>query len=458
MSALLAGLPVPADIRANVLSYAVGVSIDDPRDDPMFDPDETDSDAIVEGLGWKSEYDNTLKVTARILLGDAEIGTARLTVVDREAAGPSFYQTCDAESAALEMVSKAFFAPDGRTPRSAPVKALGDEVRRGGFCYLDEFLVDGGATDPTSDVAAEAITRLLATGPLADKWTFCVYIPEGSPPVRGFPEEKTQEQRRAELEKDQGCWRRDARPFMRVGFAQDDAPAEQGQAPFLFVARSTLRAEPLDPAAAPELRIPALPPLYAEPTQADEALRKYLSNTFLCEIGFVPYGGVGKSEFGRLQAATSTRIHDARTMREKVETSRQECERMRQQLGQQSDAARSALETKIEVSIEESDDLIRKLHGEEETLLAAKRHNDAIEARVAEKERSVAAEIRRHVEECGATVTGARALHIAAAGINTTCLDLLLELGGAGLVNEPDPKNGVAPLAVAAGLILDKAS
>lgn len=161
MSALLAGLPVPADIRANVLSYAVVVSIDDPRDDPMFDPDETDSDAIVEGLGWKSEYDNTLKVTARILLGDAEIGTARLTVVDREAAGPSFYQTCDAESAALEMVSKAFFAPDGRTPRSAPVKALGDEVRRGGFCYLDEFLVDGGATDPTSDIAAEETEKAL---------------------------------------------------------------------------------------------------------------------------------------------------------------------------------------------------------------------------------------------------------------------------------------------------------
>lgn len=522
---------LPAGVQAKVLSYAVCASIVDPKEDPDYDYDEEEegpNESLVEGLGWQGDYECTLHVRATIKLGDAVIGSAKFTLVDRtffeggdsdhdsdeeeddehdesnngisRSHKVSFHMACDAESQELQEVSVAFFARDGCTPRLAAVRALGDEVRSGGVCYLSTFEIDDPQSNGrlTSDIAAEALTQLLGTGPLADKWTFCVFIPSATDQMtaaekldrRGrwaYEEVRSPEERRADALREERLLQRDAKPFLRVGFLQAEELISRDRCPYLYCARSALRAEPLDRAAAASasLRAAPPPPPAEEPTAADKAFGQYLMMTF--QAGF-NYDGVPEAEYPAAEAELAEKMREVEELQVRLRQTITHIDALAagdtsalipllayNSSGMELDpyfspdvvAAQIAADpegpiakaiadlagekARLEESIEHNDTNVKA------RLIARRARFDAAEARHA----AIPAEIRRHVEECGATVAGARALHIAAANSCSTWLDVLLELSPGppeDCINWPDPTTGVTPLCVAASGILGKSS
>ena len=198
----------------------------------------------------------------------------------------------------------------------------------------------------------------------------------------------------------------------------------------------------------------APPPAAAEPSPADAALQRYLSDAFV-SIGYVPYGGASEAEFRAAQASVFEQFRAVRMQREQTETLKRQMEAVRAQADSEDAAVRARAASILAIGTN-FDAALRRCDDTEAELLGQRRRLDAVETAVDERRASVAAEIRRRVDDGGATVAGARALHVAAQCHNTTCLDLILELGGPGFVDARDPTNGVAPLAVAAATILGK--
>ncbi|KAJ1457021.1 hypothetical protein M885DRAFT_516652 [Pelagophyceae sp. CCMP2097] len=258
-------------------------------------------------FGSKREYD-VQKIWAKIFFRGAAAGHATLTLVPR---GGNFHAACDAESGELQEVGVTFFARNGRTPRLEAVKALGPEVGRGAFVYMDSFRIDDAVKDARSDVATEALRQLFSHEALAGEWGLCVYIPEAEPHLTPAERNKIEDISRRELERFMSDFserpytraapddarahealvepgiRRDATAFLRVGFQQADEVLRDGKTPYLFASPSALLQTPLGHDAATALVL-AKPPAPAEPpTGADLELREYCAAQF----GRGAYGG-----------------------------------------------------------------------------------------------------------------------------------------------------------------------